>query len=161
MIEINGVAHIALTVSNWKECKLFYEQFLEFLGMTRVFSGQDGMYYVGGRTAVGVGPCGEDYKDHRFVQGTVGLHHICFRARSREDIDEIHRFCEAKTVAIVHPPEEGYWAPGYYSLLIEDPAGIRTRIQSRSRQRSPGRRKCIQSGRLSIAGTPTRIRTGS
>ena len=107
MIEINGVAHLVLKVSNWEQCKPFYEQLLEFVGMTRVFSGQDGMYYVGGRTAVGVGPCDEEYKDRRFVQGTVGLHHVCFRARSRGDVDEIHRFCEAKTVTIVHPPEEG------------------------------------------------------
>ncbi len=125
MIEINGVAHLALKVSNWEECRLFYEQLLEFLGMTRVFSGQDGVYYIGGKTALGVGPCDDEYKDRRFVQGTVGLHHVCFRAKSRGDVDEIHRFCEAKTVTIVHPPEEGPWAPGYYSLLIEDPAGIR------------------------------------
>jgi hypothetical protein len=26
---------------------------------------------------------------------------------------------------IVHPPEEGAWAPGYYSVLFEDPDGIR------------------------------------
>lgn len=43
MIEINGVAHLVLKVSKWEECKLFYEQLLEFLGMTKVFSGQGGM----------------------------------------------------------------------------------------------------------------------
>ena len=26
---------------------------------------------------------------------------------------------------IVHPPEDGPWAPGYYSILFEDPDGIR------------------------------------
>ena len=26
---------------------------------------------------------------------------------------------------IVHPPEDGAWAPGYYSVLFEDPDGIR------------------------------------
>jgi hypothetical protein len=25
----------------------------------------------------------------------------------------------------VHPPEEASWAPGYYSVLFEDPDGIR------------------------------------
>ena len=29
---------------------------------------------------------------------------------------------------IVHPPEEGAYAPGYYSLLFEDPDGIRLEI---------------------------------
>jgi hypothetical protein len=26
---------------------------------------------------------------------------------------------------VVHPPEDGPWAPGYYSVLFEDPDGIR------------------------------------
>jgi len=25
----------------------------------------------------------------------------------------------------VHPPEEARWAPGYYSVLFEDPDGLR------------------------------------
>ena len=29
---------------------------------------------------------------------------------------------------IVRPAEEGPWAPGYYSLLFEDPSGIRIEI---------------------------------
>ena len=29
---------------------------------------------------------------------------------------------------IVHGPEEAMWAPGYYSILFEDPDGIRLEI---------------------------------
>jgi hypothetical protein len=29
---------------------------------------------------------------------------------------------------VVHPPEEGRWAPGYYSVLFEDPVGIRLEV---------------------------------
>ena len=54
-----------------------------------------------------------------------GLHHICFRARARADVDEIHRFLREIGASIVHAPEEGSWAPGYYSVLFEDPDGIR------------------------------------
>ena len=53
MIEINGMAHIILAVSEWEQCKEFYEALLPFLGLKRVFSGRDSIYYVGGRTAVG------------------------------------------------------------------------------------------------------------
>jgi hypothetical protein len=31
-------------------------------------------------------------------------------------------------VLIVHPPEDGEFAPGYYSVLFEDPDGIRLEI---------------------------------
>ena len=92
MIEINGVAHIVLNVGDWDKCKPFYQALLPFLGLREVFDGQDGMYYVGGRTALGVGPCDPSFKGDRFRQGSVGLHHICFRSRSREDIDSLHSF---------------------------------------------------------------------
>jgi catechol 2,3-dioxygenase-like lactoylglutathione lyase family enzyme len=128
MIEINGIAHIVLTVSEWTKCRSFYENLLPFLGLKQVFSGEKGLYYVGGRTAVGVGPCDEKHANQRFMQGGVGLHHVCFRARSREDIDRVYAFLKDQKVLIVHPPEEGPWAPGYYSVLFEDPAGVRLEI---------------------------------
>jgi len=128
MIEINGVAHVVLTVSEWDKCRPFYEALLSFMGLKRVFSGVDGIYYVGGRTAIGVGPCDERYSTQRFKQGGVGLHHICFRSRSREDIDKIYSFLKKQESKIVRAPEEGPWAPGYYSILFEDPAGVRLEV---------------------------------
>jgi catechol 2,3-dioxygenase-like lactoylglutathione lyase family enzyme len=128
MIEINGVAHVILTVSEWDKCRPFYEDLLPFLGLKRVFSGDRFLYYVGGRTAVGVNRC--DYHDEaqRFVQGSIGLHHVCFRCRSREDVDSVHAFLKDRDARIIRPPEPGPWAPGYYSVLFEDPAGIRIEV---------------------------------
>ena len=59
------------------------------------------------------------------MQRRVGLHHLCFRARTREDIDAAYHSLREFGAKIVHPPEEGSWAPGYYSVLFEDPDGIR------------------------------------
>ena len=47
------------------------------------------------------------------------------RAREREDVDTLHLFLVEIGATIVHTPEEGAWAPGYYSVLFEDPDGIR------------------------------------
>ncbi len=128
MVEINGVAHVILTVSAWDSCRPFYEALLPFLGLERVFAGDEFIYYVGGRTAVGVYRCDEKYAAQRFVQGGIGLHHVCFRCRSRADIDSVHAFLKTQPITIVHGPEEGPWAPGYYSVLFEDPAGIRLEV---------------------------------
>lgn len=128
MIEINGVAHVALAVSDWEKCRPFYESLLSFLGLKQVFSGKDGIYYVGGRTAVGVGPCSDEHAGRRFEQGSVGLHHLCFRSRSRNGVDSVYRFLQSLDAKIIRPPEEGPWAPGYYSLLFEDPAGVRLEV---------------------------------
>ena len=124
-MEINGIAHVILTVSDYEQCRPFYEQLLAFLGLRQVFKMDGYLYYVGGRTAVGISRAEEQHRKERFVQTRVGLHHVCFRARSREDVDELHRFLVGLGAKIVHPPEEGGWAPGYYSVLFEDPDGIR------------------------------------
>lgn len=128
MIEINGVAHIILAVSEWDQCQEFYQALLPFLGLQCAFSGQDYIYYVGGRTAVGISRCDKQYGQDRFIQNSVGLHHTCFRARSREDVDKVYALLNDRKAKIVHPPEEGPWAPGYYSVLFEDPAGIRLEV---------------------------------
>jgi len=125
MVEINGIAHLFLTVSRFEEARNFYRELLTFMGMVPVIDADQILYCVGGRTAVGIEPVSEGYANDRFVQQRVGLHHLSFRARSREDVDKLHEKAVALGATIVHAPEEGPWAPGYYSVLFEDPDGIR------------------------------------
>ena len=127
-MEINGIAHVMLTVSDFDACKRFYERLLPFLGLRPVID-IDGWYYcVGGRTALGIMRAEDAYRGERFVQFRVGLHHVCFRVRERAEVDAIHAFLREIGAKIVHPPEEGTWAPGYYSVLFEDPDGIRLEV---------------------------------
>src|SRR4029078_7888886 len=67
----------------------------------------------------------EAYSKERFAQLRVGLHHVCFRARERADVDSLYELLKQMGAKIVHAPEDGPWAPGYYSVLFEDPDGIR------------------------------------
>jgi catechol 2,3-dioxygenase-like lactoylglutathione lyase family enzyme len=124
-MEINGIAHLMLTVSNFEACQPFYEKLLTFLGLRPVINADGMLYCVGGRTAVGIMRAEERYRDERFVQFRVGLHHVCFRARERQDVDTFYDFLKTLGAKIIHPPEDGPWAPGYYSVLFEDPDGIR------------------------------------
>ncbi len=52
----------------------------------------------------------------------------CWRARSREDVDKVYAHLQDIGAEIVHAPEEGGWAPGYYSVLFEDPVGTRLEV---------------------------------
>jgi len=128
MIEINGIAHVMLTVSDMKKCQPFYHRILTEMGMTPVIYEDSWLYCVGGRTAIGIMEADESHRGERFVQTRVGLHHICIRAREREEVDKLYEILLELDAHIVHPPEEGPWAPGYYSLLFEDPDGIRLEI---------------------------------
>jgi catechol 2,3-dioxygenase-like lactoylglutathione lyase family enzyme len=124
-MEINGIAHVMLTVSNFEACLPFYEQLLGYLGLKPVIKADGMLYCVGGRTAVGIVRAEDRYRDERFAQLRVGLHHVCFRARERAEVDAFYKFLQTLGAKIIHPPEDGPWAPGYYSVLFEDPDGIR------------------------------------
>jgi hypothetical protein len=46
--------------------------------------------------------------------------------RDRDAVDRLHGFLKDRgDIVIVHEPREESWAPGYYSILFEDPDGIR------------------------------------
>ncbi len=127
-MEINGIAHIMLTVGDFARAAAWYRELLGFLGLRCVIDGEGVLYYVGGRTAVGIQQGDPAWSRERFVQGRVGLHHVCFRARTRDDVHAVHAFLVERGATIVHPPEEGPWAPGYFSVLFEDPDGIRLEV---------------------------------
>jgi catechol 2,3-dioxygenase-like lactoylglutathione lyase family enzyme len=127
-VEINGIAHVMLTVSDFESCLPFYEKLLGHFGLKPVIKGDGMLYCVGGRTAVGIMRAEEAHREERFVQFRVGLHHVCFRAREREDVDTIHDLVVDMGAKVVHPPEDGAFAPGYYSVLFEDPDGIRLEV---------------------------------
>lgn len=127
-MEISGIAHTFITAGDFDRSRAFYSKLLPFLGMKNVMDIPGSYYCVGGRTAFGVREASEEHRGGRFDQGRAGLHHICFRAKSREGVDETHDFLKELGAQIVHGPEEAMWAPGYYSVLFEDPDGIRLEV---------------------------------
>lgn len=127
-IGINGMAHVILTVSDFARARAFYARLLPACGMRPVFDGPKFSYFVGARTAIGIEPCDPAFAGERFVQQRVGLHHLCLRARSREDVDRCAALLGVMGAVIVRAPADGSWAPGYYSVLFEDPDGIRLEV---------------------------------
>jgi catechol 2,3-dioxygenase-like lactoylglutathione lyase family enzyme len=127
-MEINGIAHIQLSVTDFAASRAFYGKLLPALGLSVQYDMPEIYYCIGGRTGVLIRPCAEELRHERFDQRRVGLHHFCFRARERANVDALYSLLQQMGAKIIHPPEEGPWAPGYYSLLFEDPDGIRLEI---------------------------------
>jgi catechol 2,3-dioxygenase-like lactoylglutathione lyase family enzyme len=128
LMEINGVAHTFITAGDFAAARAFYGQLLPFLGLTVVADSVNTFYCVGGRTGFGIHGAAAEFAGQRFRQGTVGLHHHCFRARERGDVDEAYNFLVKIGAKIIHEPREDGFAPGYYSVLFEDPDGTRLEI---------------------------------
>jgi catechol 2,3-dioxygenase-like lactoylglutathione lyase family enzyme len=122
------MAHVILTVSNFSAARAFYSKILPLMGMTPACDTDKFFYCVGGRTAIGIEPCAPEHVGERFIQARVGLHHLCLRARTREDVDRCATVLREMGATIIRGPMEGTWAPGYYYVLFEDPDGIRLEL---------------------------------
>jgi catechol 2,3-dioxygenase-like lactoylglutathione lyase family enzyme len=148
-VSVNGIAHIQLTVNDPDRCLPWWEKLCHFLEMKTLIKGDGVVYCIGSRTGLLVRGAPADKPKRRFDQDTAGLHHLCFRAREREDVDAIHRFLVGELHAhIVHPPQDDpRFAPGYYSVLFEDPDGIRVEVNH-----VPGKGHLGGGGRLGPGG---------
>lgn len=148
-VAVNGIAHIHLTVNDPARSVPFWEKLCHFLEMKTLLRSEDSVYCIGSRTGVLVRAAPVGKRDREFDQDTVGLHHVCFRARSADDVDTIAKFVtEELNANVVHPPEDGsQFAPGYYSFLFEDPDGIRVEFNF-----VPGRGHFGEGGRLGPGG---------
>jgi catechol 2,3-dioxygenase-like lactoylglutathione lyase family enzyme len=125
MPSISGIAHIQLTVSSMERSVPFYETLLHSLEMVTLLKTPEFFYCIGGKTGVAISPAASDHASEPFSQHRPGLHHLCFRAKSRQDVDAIHALALSLGAKIIRAPREDNWAPGYYSVLFEDPDGIR------------------------------------
>ncbi len=159
-VEVNGIAHIQLTVSNPAACVPFWEGLCHFLSMETLIRNDNVVYCIGSRTGILVRGAPEEHRDAQFNQDRSGLHHFCFRARSADDVDAIYAYVQdsiaeqaadpnlTSKAKIVHGPEDGSrFAPGYYSILFEDPDGLRVEVNY-----VPGKGHFGESGRLGGQG---------
>jgi len=82
-VELNGIAHIQLTVNDPARCVPFWERLCHFFGMQTLLRNEDSVYCIGARTGVLVrgapqgsarGPFDQDRAghDHRLRFGARG-----------------------------------------------------------------------------------------
>ncbi len=156
-VSLNGIAHIQLTVNDAARCVPFWEKLCHFFDMSTLIKADEIVYCIGSRTGILVRGAPNDKRDRPFDQDRPGLHHLCFRARSRDDVDTIYKFIVDELQAkIIHPPEDGSFAPGYYSVLFEDPDGIRIEVNF-----VPGKGHFGSDGRLGPDGEGPATNYGS
>jgi catechol 2,3-dioxygenase-like lactoylglutathione lyase family enzyme len=127
-VALNGVAHVYITVADFAAARPFYGALLPFLDMECLIDTDVLFYCVGSRTGIAIRAAGPEHAHVPFDQYRAGLHHLCLRARSPEDVDAVAEFVRGIGGRIVHGPREDDWAPGYYSVLFEDPCGTRLEV---------------------------------
>jgi catechol 2,3-dioxygenase-like lactoylglutathione lyase family enzyme len=123
MVQVLGIDHVCIRVSDYERSKRFYDRLFSFLGFECIDGFSDTAGWRNGATAFWIMPPDPAAQARRPRDGDVGLHHYAFELRSRSDVDELEAFLRANDVDIVDPAGEYY--EDYYAVYFLDPDGIK------------------------------------
>lgn len=135
MIDITGIDHIYITVSDMARSESFYDRAMQALGFRK------NAFAIGGDAHVQYfnRHLGYVLRPARFT-GThdsysPGLHHLCFRVDSVADVVAVANGLRAVGIdatGAAHHPE---YAPDYWATFFTDPDGIRLEVTNYRQER--------------------------
>ena len=123
MVQVLGVDHVVIRVSDYEKSKIFYDRLFAFLGFAVIDHFSDMAGWRNGTTAFWIAAADPATRCRRSHDGDIGLHHYALELQSRSDVDELPAFLKANDVDIVDPAGEYY--DDYYAVYFLDPDGIK------------------------------------
>jgi glyoxylase I family protein len=135
-VEITGLDHIYVAVSDFDRSEQFYDGVMAGFGFkkgVRPIAGERHAHYFNRVLQYTIRP------SRGASRGTdpyaPGLHHFCFQVETRAEVDEAWRLLQGLKVAATQPSEYPEYNDDYYAIFFEDPDGVRLEVIARSRYR--------------------------
>ena len=131
MTRINRGAfhHIDLNVADLAASKRVYGPVLEFLGYRPVRDDEGCEWDLadeGRGSSLGLRLCDPALRNHVHRRYAPGLHHLSWRAESREDVDRLHALLLEHGIKVLDPPAHyPQYSGDYYAVFFEDPDGMK------------------------------------
>jgi catechol 2,3-dioxygenase-like lactoylglutathione lyase family enzyme len=131
-VEVRGLDHLYVTVSDFPRAERFYDAVMAALGFrksdTRI-AGEPHAHYFNPFFQYTIRPARDPAARHDPY--APGLHHVCFQVADEEAVREAQRRLLALGVAASEPRLYPEYSPDYYATFFEDPDGIRLEIVAR------------------------------
>ncbi len=126
-IDVLGIEHIDLTVSDVERSEAFYDKVMAALGFRRIEDTDP--RWANAHMTLAIRPAAADERELTFNRYRPGLHHLAFKAISRADVDEFHRFALAEGIEVLDAPAlYPEYGENYYAVFVADPDGIKLEI---------------------------------
>lgn len=132
------IDHLQITVKDFAEAEAFYDKLMPILGFDLSKKGKgrveshdfDVIEYVHNNVVIGINSPRESLKSeevHRRRPGSV--HHLAFRTRSREELDQVAARIVAIGAEVVDGPRVfPQHGEHYYAFFFKDPGGIKLEL---------------------------------
>jgi glyoxylase I family protein len=131
-MNITGIDHIYLAVTDFARSEKFYDQVMKALGFKKSdewLHGEPHAHYLRPTLQITLRPARSNARHDSY---SAGLHHLCLQAATKADIDEAYRALTALGVAATKPKLYPEYNPEYYATFFEDPDGIRLEVVGRT-----------------------------
>jgi len=135
-VEILGLDHLYITVSDLRRSEQFYDPIMERLGFRKgdsAIGGDSHAHYFNPHLQYTIRPSRSAQVHHNPY--SPGLHHVCFQVQNRSGVNEAYRELAELGVDATEPREYPEYNDDYYATFFSDPDGIRLEIVARSRTR--------------------------
>jgi catechol 2,3-dioxygenase-like lactoylglutathione lyase family enzyme len=125
------VHHVDLTVKDPAASRPFYEAVLGFMGYRLSAEHARGFDFDlllpdGGFSSIGIMRAEGPNAARTHDRYSPGLHHIAWRADSRQDVDAMHAHLKRIGATILDAPADyPRYGEGYYAVFFADPDGLK------------------------------------
>ena len=135
-IEVIGIDHIYVAVSELDRSEKFYDGVMGLLGFrknTFTNEGERHLQYYNRHFGFVLRPARDARAGHDPL--AAGLHHFCFRVEDASAVDAVAGQFQQAGVACSAPQLYPEYAPDYYAIYFTDPDGIRLEITNYREER--------------------------
>jgi glyoxylase I family protein len=131
-MEVIGLDHLYLTVSDFSRSEAFYDGAMKLLGFRkgdRAIGGDAHAHYFNRALQLSIRPARSPVAHDPYAPG---LHHLCLQVATPADVDQAAAALQEAGIATSEPREYPEYNPDYYATFFEDPDGIRLELVCRT-----------------------------
>lgn len=135
MTEVIGIDHIYIAVSDIEKSAEFYDVVMAVLGFRKqVFelAGEPHIQYFNRQFGYVLRPARETQPHQPYAPG---LHHLCLRVESVDDLKNIAADLARKGIEVSEPACLPEYADDYYAIYFKDPDGLELEITNYRHER--------------------------
>jgi glyoxylase I family protein len=127
-VEVIGIDHLYVTVSNMVQSERFYDVVMATLGFRKnefALGGERHVQYYNRHFGYVLRPARSAGPHNPYAPG---MHHLCLRLDRVEDVQEAARALQEAGIAVSEARFYPEYAPDYFAVYLTDPDGMRLEI---------------------------------